>query len=240
MESILLSLLAILAQDVPAPQRDSAGVPPVPPPVAQERADCTQPTYASDMLVCASPELLALDAKMASLLPSEGIGSEANGPALLESQSDWFKRRSMCAFQARHAECLRAAYDERISVLEALAGRRDGNTRTCTRTGPLQGADLAFRRAGRCRPLAFRPKDMETFHFRLSRQEQLDCPAARRKKDELLSRSNLLRSVRSGTWVGLVHRLSISWSMDLANLVAKSGAIRPGLAMHGRRPRNGT
>lgn len=144
MDSILLSLLAILAQDVPAPQRDPAGTGPVPPPVAQSRADCTQPTYASDMLVCTSPELLALDARMASLLPGEGIGSEANGPALLESQSDWFKRRSMCAFQARHAECLRAAYDERISVLEALAGNRDGKLRSCTRNGPLQGAELAL------------------------------------------------------------------------------------------------
>lgn len=137
----MLSLLAVLVQDVPAPQQYPA---PVPPPVEQRHADCTQPTYASDILVCASPELLALDARMASLLPSGANRSVANSPELLESQSGWFRRRSMCAFQARHGECLRAAYDERISVLEALARRRDGNMRTCTRKGPLQGAELVL------------------------------------------------------------------------------------------------
>lgn len=40
--------------------------------------------------------------------------------AWVEAQQDWFKRRSLCAFRERHAECLRDAYLERIAVLEAL------------------------------------------------------------------------------------------------------------------------
>jgi hypothetical protein len=138
---MLLSLLVILSQNTPAPGRAPAGLAPVPPPVEQYRADCTNPTYASDMLVCSTPALLDLDARMAKLLLG-GSGPIASASELIESQSGWFKRRSMCAFQARHAECLRAAYRERISMLEALAGKRDGKVRICTRKGPLEGAEL--------------------------------------------------------------------------------------------------
>jgi uncharacterized protein len=38
----------------------------------------------------------------------------------IEGQDAWFRRRSLCAFSARHADCLQAAYVERIAVLQAL------------------------------------------------------------------------------------------------------------------------
>jgi uncharacterized protein len=90
-----------------------------PPPLEQLAADCTTQTYASDQLVCTTPELLELDSRLRTALHAQRDDTVAD-EAKLEPQQDWFKRRSLCAFSVRHAACLRAAYGERISILEAL------------------------------------------------------------------------------------------------------------------------
>lgn len=69
--------------------------------------------------------------------------------AWVEEQQEWFKRRSICAFSVRHADCLRGAYVERIAVLEALqrvASRppRQGTATVC-RDAPWGAAGLRLR-----------------------------------------------------------------------------------------------
>jgi uncharacterized protein len=99
----------------------SSAVPPaVPPPPGQIAANCASPTYASDMLVCADPQLRALDARMVDAWSRLDLASVLAPGAWVEDQQEWFKRRSLCAFSERHADCLRDAYVERIAVLEAL------------------------------------------------------------------------------------------------------------------------
>jgi uncharacterized protein len=97
-----------------------SGPPAVPPPPGQSAANCGAPTYASDMLVCADPDLRALDARMRDALDALDLTSVVAPGAWVEPQQDWFERRSLCAFSERHADCLREAYMERIAVLEAL------------------------------------------------------------------------------------------------------------------------
>lgn len=86
----------------------------VPPPMPQQHAECTAPTYASDMLVCSNPMLLEMDGKLA-LLAAEPIPPEF----AIEDQWDWFRRRSACAATSEHLACLSAAYAERIAILSA-------------------------------------------------------------------------------------------------------------------------
>jgi uncharacterized protein len=93
----------------------------IPPPPEQLAADCSQPTYASDQLVCATPELLALDQRMRALLDRVDLEAVAGRDPAFEQQSDWLRRRSLCAFSAAHADCLRAVYSARITELEAVA-----------------------------------------------------------------------------------------------------------------------
>ena len=91
-----------------------------PPPTDQIAADCDAPTYASDMLVCAEPGLLALDRRMRDEWAGVDVAGRISPRAWVEAQALWFKRRSLCAFVEMHADCLKAAYAERIAVLEAL------------------------------------------------------------------------------------------------------------------------
>lgn len=90
---------------------------PVPPPVPQSVADCTAPTYASDFTVCSSSELLALDRELAALLPLPRVADVE-----VEGQEAWFRRSRMCASRGDQADCLRAAYAERLSIARALRG----------------------------------------------------------------------------------------------------------------------
>ncbi len=92
----------------------------VPPPPDQVVADCSHPTYASDMLVCGDPELLGLDRQVADALERIRPATVATPASLLETQEAWFRRRSRCAFSAQHAGCLKAAYSERVMVLDVL------------------------------------------------------------------------------------------------------------------------
>lgn len=89
---------------------------PVPPPIAQIRADCARPQYASDTLVCGDSGLVALDAEVAGLAATAPALAAA---AIWEDQAAWFRRRSLCAFNADHRDCLIAAYTDRRSVLIA-------------------------------------------------------------------------------------------------------------------------
>lgn len=93
----------------------------VPPPPEQLAADCEQPTYASDQLVCDTPELRALDERMRALLGRLDLEAVAGRDPAFEPQPDWLRRRSLCAFSAAHAGCLRAMYEARIAELEVLA-----------------------------------------------------------------------------------------------------------------------
>jgi uncharacterized protein len=97
---------------------DHAGA--LPPPPEQSAANCDTPSYASDMLVCADPGLLALDRKMRDLLAAGRSASAISTLQWFESQEAWFRRRSLCAFSERHVACLRAAYAERNVLLTAL------------------------------------------------------------------------------------------------------------------------
>lgn len=112
--------MAFLEALVPVFVLATAPAAPVPPPPEQVAADCERPTYASDVLVCADPELLRLDARMREAWAAADLASVVAPGAWVEPQDDWFRRRSLCAFIERHADCLQAAYVERIAVLEAL------------------------------------------------------------------------------------------------------------------------
>jgi uncharacterized protein len=121
----------------------------VPPPPGQDAANCDSPTYASDVLVCSDPQLRALDTRMLDAWSSLDLASVLAPAAWVEQQQEWFKRRSLCAFSERHADCLRDAYIERIAVLEALlrvASRpaRQGTATVC-RDAPWGGAELRLR-----------------------------------------------------------------------------------------------
>jgi dienelactone hydrolase len=88
----------------------------VPPPLPQLTARCDAPVYASDQQVCSDPGLRQLDQRLATLLVEVGAAADN----LPEAQADWFQRRSLCTFSERQSECLQAAYEERIGLLEAL------------------------------------------------------------------------------------------------------------------------
>jgi uncharacterized protein YecT (DUF1311 family) len=99
----------------------------IPPPPDRFLANCESPTYASDVVVCDHDELAAMDQRVAELyeplrevFEPDGTGSLLDEAALFESQEAWFRRRSLCAFSVRHADCLRAAYEERLAVLGAI------------------------------------------------------------------------------------------------------------------------
>ena len=88
---------------------------PVPPPVEQSTADCARPTYASDQLVCNDAELQVLDQRLKALLVKR---SPIIPGAFQESDGQWFKRRSRCAFEVEHRKCLSEAYADRFAVIE--------------------------------------------------------------------------------------------------------------------------
>lgn len=92
----------------------------VPPPLPQIAANCDSPTYASDMLVCGDASLRGLDARMRDAWIALDFASVVAPGAWVETQEAWFRRRSLCAFGERHAECLRAAYIERFAVVGVL------------------------------------------------------------------------------------------------------------------------
>lgn len=133
-------MLLILAASSLLALTQSAALPGVPPPVEQASADCARPTYASDMLVCNDSGLRALDAQLAELVTRTPLA----GTNLIEGDTEWFKRRSRCAFAAEHRACLASAYEERLVVRVALAASPEtaGKVTTCKGKQPLQSVLL--------------------------------------------------------------------------------------------------
>jgi len=136
-------------QSVPSPISAAQAIPP--PPV-QSVADCERPTYASDQLVCADAELLALDRELENLLATVDLPTRVAPISLVERQEAWFRRRSLCAFSERHADCLKAAYSERIAVITAVGSASTEATQrsepaTC-RDAPWGSPDVLVRRTG--------------------------------------------------------------------------------------------
>jgi uncharacterized protein len=93
----------------------------VPPPIAQTSADCLNASYATDVFVCADADLLAVDREVAALWRRTSETWRLHSGDLIESQEDWFRRRSRCAFQSPQKPCVAAAYHERIVVLRLLS-----------------------------------------------------------------------------------------------------------------------
>lgn len=88
---------------------------PVPPPVEQNTADCAMPTYASDQLVCSDDRLRELDKRL-KLLLAQGLPQKL--AFIQESDEQWFKRRSRCAFEDEHQRCLGEAYADRLAIIQ--------------------------------------------------------------------------------------------------------------------------
>jgi uncharacterized protein YecT (DUF1311 family) len=110
-------LMAWFLHAVPSPISAAHAVPPPP---EQSVANCTNPTYASDLFVCADPELLGLDRQVRGALAGLSFAGAVAPKSLVEDQQAWFRRRSRCAFSDQQAGCLRSAYSERIVVLDVL------------------------------------------------------------------------------------------------------------------------
>ena len=130
--------MRLFAALLPVPLLASAPAVAVPPPPVQVAANCESPTYASDMKVCGDPSLRALDARMRDAWSALDFAAAVAPGAWVEGQEEWFRRRSLCAFSERHAECLQDAYVERIAVLDVLrlvASRppREGMAAECTK-----------------------------------------------------------------------------------------------------------
>lgn len=117
MQKIAVALLAALLIGETGGQLGPAAVPP---PVTASGANCERPEYATDQIVCADPELLAIDRDIDALAIQLGEDALAGIEPTLEAQSAWFRRRSMCAFDEMHRQCAIDAYSERQSVLLGL------------------------------------------------------------------------------------------------------------------------
>ena len=90
-----------------------------PPPIEQTTADCANPVYATDQYICADAVLSGQEREIADLWRA----AKADFPQSpwFETQTAWFKRRAMCAFQTDQGACVRGANDERRRVLTALS-----------------------------------------------------------------------------------------------------------------------
>ncbi len=95
-----------------------AAPPTVPPPVEQFAANCSTPVYASDLFVCKDSSLRQLDSDLANKLAMLAVPASTD---FLESNGQWFKRRSLCAFENNHRACLQQAYSDRLRILDALS-----------------------------------------------------------------------------------------------------------------------
>ncbi len=115
---------------------------PVPPPVEQSTADCARTTYASDQLVCNDTELRVLDQRLKALLSQS---SSISPGVFQESDEQWFKRRSRCAFEVEQRRCLVESYADRLAIVETAS------------------ADIAVAKIAKCKDLG------KTSHVTLSK-----------------------------------------------------------------------
>lgn len=130
----------------------AAQAPPVPPPVPQLQVDCGRPQYASDSLICSDSSLLSMDAEVAARAAAAAPG--LSDGAIWETHAAWFRRRSLCAFNADHRGCLEAAYsDRRASVDALLADLPPTISLRCN--GAWTGRQVQASTAGKGMPLVF-------------------------------------------------------------------------------------
>ncbi len=81
--------------------------------------DCAKATHRSELLICSSPELAVLDLAMANAYreAASHVRTREGKAALRDLQNHWLRRvREACA----DAECLKAAYEQRIRELNAV------------------------------------------------------------------------------------------------------------------------
>lgn len=133
---LALQSLAIVA-GVFAPVTAATAQAPVPPPVEQFTANCGASSYATDQLVCADRELRREDADMGRRLDRIDSAILRGRPPLLESQSEWFRRRSRCAFERGGRRCAQAAYAERAQVIRSANVVPDRATVTLSCRAPF-------------------------------------------------------------------------------------------------------
>jgi uncharacterized protein len=186
-------LLAIAAM-LPAP---AAAIPPPPP---SDRIDCRAPIYVTDSFICASPDLMATETRLAAALDRIGPERLAALPRTIERQEDWYMRRGRCSTRPGQADCVRGAYRERLAVLagiaEPAASARpiacaggawaapaavlaiDGGAVLFDANGDVLA--VAVRRSGRWRPFLRLDGDPSgRFRLRFEGQPAVACRAAR-------------------------------------------------------------
>lgn len=132
----------------------------VPPPPVQFAADCKAPVYASDQLICSTPDLLALDQAMQEAVAEAGSPALTPASDLIEPQDMWLRRRGLCAFQRDHAACLDAAYRERIAIALVLGAGMDQYGVPLRCTGPATTAGWKFIRKDDDTIVAFAGRDI--------------------------------------------------------------------------------
>jgi uncharacterized protein len=87
--------------------------------------DCSKAKTADEKAICASSELVQLDAEMSTeygLL--KGFLAMGGRGALMDEQKDWIAARHTCAADTA---CLRKTYNDRIAVLEKQFDRIKAN-----------------------------------------------------------------------------------------------------------------
>lgn len=108
----------------------------VPPAVEQSSADCVRPVYASDHLVCGDDDLRRLDVRLSALVSQPRVTASTEP---FENDFLWFKRRSRCAFEVEHKNCLVEAYIDRIAVVENILANTDSTqAATCKNLGNVR------------------------------------------------------------------------------------------------------
>ena len=85
-------------------------------PAAAAGFDCARATTAAEKMVCASPELSALDDHMARYYAAARLALGEGAQCLQPDQREWLRRRDRCT----EATCLRQVYAERLAELDAL------------------------------------------------------------------------------------------------------------------------
>ncbi|UDF03661.1 MliC family protein [Asticcacaulis sp. AND118] len=114
--AVARSTAAMLAE-VPPNERIDPDPNEPPKPVASPASfDCAKSTPGVEVVICSDPNLAALDREMARLYGQ--AESEKPGDTLKRLQRGWLDKRNACAGAGSPAECLKAAYAERIHDLK--------------------------------------------------------------------------------------------------------------------------
>ncbi len=107
----MLLTVAILALDVLKPL-DPAG----------PSFDCSKATAVVPVLICADAMLIGLDRDMAARYAAWRTAHPADADAVTQ-QNAWVARRDACASASDRRACVTAAYQQRITALQILAGQ---------------------------------------------------------------------------------------------------------------------